>query len=145
MQTLQTILLYGHDELLLMTRGRILECAGFRVGITSELKEISRLVRELRTDLVILCHSLSRTECATAGLIAKHHRAALLMLLMADGSAGERDCGMSEVADDVFNLSLEPEKLVAKVRSMLAGRPRRGPMSFPEAELHWQSPLARTN
>ncbi|MEA2259105.1 MAG: hypothetical protein QOJ51_1930, partial [Acidobacteriaceae bacterium] len=35
-----SILFYGHDELLLMTRRRILEGAGFRAGVTSQLKEI---------------------------------------------------------------------------------------------------------
>jgi DNA-binding response OmpR family regulator len=144
--TPQTIVLYGHDELLLMTRRRILEFAGFRASVTSDVKEIPRLVRELSADLVVLCHSLSRTECVLAGLIAKNHRAELRTLLMVtDGSIGELDCGMSEVADEIFNLSLEPEKLVAKVRSMLAYRPQSTLMHFPEVALSLRGPLARTS
>jgi DNA-binding response OmpR family regulator len=138
--------LYGHDELLLMTRCRILEHAGFRASVTLDVKEIPRLVRELAADLVVLCHSLSRTECVLAGLIAKTHRAELQTLLMvADGSIGELDCAMSEVADEVFNLSLEPEKLVAKVRSMLDERAQRTLMLFPERRSMRIGNLARTS
>jgi hypothetical protein len=139
----QTILLYGHDELLLMTRGRILDGAGFLPCMTMDVMEIPRLVRELCTDLVVLCHSLSRTECVLADMIAKNHRAALrTLLIVADGSIGEGDYGMSEVADQIFNLSLEPEKLVAKVRSMLNERPQIRVWPFPAAS---RGPLARTS
>jgi hypothetical protein len=102
--------------------------------MTMDVMEIPRLVRELCTDLVVLCHSLSRTECVLAGMIAKNHRAALrTLLIVADGSIGECDYGMSEVADQIFNLSLGPEKLVAKVRSMLNERPQSRVWPFPAA------------
>jgi DNA-binding response OmpR family regulator len=144
--TSPTILFYGHDELLLMTRRRILEGAGFRAGITSQMMEIPRLVRELPADLVVLCHSLSRTECVAAGLVAKNHRPDVRMLLMvADGFFLERDYAMSEVADDIFTLSLEPENLVAKVRSMLKEQPHGRVMLFPEEAQMRGSRLARTS
>jgi DNA-binding response OmpR family regulator len=143
-QTSPTILFYGNDELLLMTRRRILEGAGFRAGVTSQLKEIPRLVCELPADLVVLCHSLSRTECVMAGLVARNHRPDVRMLLMmADGLFRDRDSAMSEVADDIFTLSLEPEKLVAKVRSMLKERPQSRVMLFPEEGRMRESHLAR--
>jgi DNA-binding response OmpR family regulator len=145
-----SILFYGHDELLLVTRRRILEGAGFRAEVTSELKEIPRLVHELPADLVVLCHSLSRTECVVAGMIARNHRPeARILLLVADGFFGERDGGrdtsMSEVADDILTLSLEPETLVAKVRSMLQERPQGKVMIFPEEGRRRGSDLARTS
>jgi DNA-binding response OmpR family regulator len=145
-----SILFYGHDELLLVTRRRILEGAGFRADVTSELKEIPRLVHELPADLVVLCHSLSRTECVVAGMIARNHRPeARILLLVADGFFGERDRGrdtsMSEVADDILTLSLEPETLVAKVRSMLNERPQGKVMIFPEEGRRRGSDLARTS
>ncbi|HEY1576089.1 MAG TPA: hypothetical protein VGF82_03345 [Terracidiphilus sp.] len=145
-----SILFYGHDELLLVTRRRILEGAGFRAEVTSELKEIPRLVHELPADLVVLCHSLSRTECVVAGMIARNHRPeARILLLVADGFFGERDGGrdtsMSEVADDILTLSLEPETLVAKVRSMLQERPQGKVMVFPEEGRRRGSDLARTS
>jgi DNA-binding response OmpR family regulator len=144
--TPRTILLYGHDEMLLMTRGRILEFAGFRARVTSDVKEFAWLVRQLSADLVVLCHSLSRTECVVAGMVAKNHRAELRTLLMvADGSMGELDSGMSEVADEVFNLSLEPDELVEKVRSMLAYRPQSTLGHFPEGTQGLRGPLARTS
>jgi DNA-binding NtrC family response regulator len=142
----QTIVFYGRDELLLMTRRRILESAGFRASVTSEVKEIPRLVRELSPDLLVLCHSLSRTECLVAGMVAKNHRAELRTLLMvADGSIGALDSGMSEFIDDMLNLSLEPERLVEKVRSMLEDRPQERPLRFPTDGLRRPIRLARTN
>jgi hypothetical protein len=124
-QTSRTILLYGHDEVLLMTRARVLERAGFRTSMACELREIPQLLDELRPDLLLLCHSLSRTECVVAGMVGKNHRAALRTLLLVSNSCiGARDYGMSEVADEVFNSLLDPEKLVAKVRSMLEAQPQ---------------------
>jgi DNA-binding response OmpR family regulator len=140
------VIFYGHDELLLMTRRRILEGAGFRADVTSEVKEIPRLVRELPADLVVLCHSLSRMECVVAGIVARNHRPQVQMLLMAsDGFFRERDTSMSEVADDTLALSLEPERLVAKVRSMLDERPQGKVMVFPEEGRMRGSVLARTS
>jgi DNA-binding response OmpR family regulator len=142
-----TVVFYGHDELLLMTRRRILEGAGFRADVTSEVKEIPRLVRELPADLVVLCHSLSCTECLAAGMVARNHRPEVRMLLMvaAEGFVRERDTSMSEVADDILTLSLEPESLVAKVRSMLQERPQGREMVFPEEGRMRGSDLARTS
>jgi hypothetical protein len=144
--TAHTILLYGHDELLLMTRGRILDGAGFQAAMTMDVREIPRLVRELSTDLIVLCHSLSGTECVLAGMVAKNHRAALrTLLIVTDDYIGERDYEMSEVADEIFKLSLEPEKLVAKVKSMIDGRPQSRIRTFPQPEVGRRSSLARTS
>jgi DNA-binding response OmpR family regulator len=144
--TSPTILFYGHDELLLMTRRRILEGAGFRAGVTSQVEEFSRLVRELPADLVVLCHSLSRTECVMAGMVARNHRPDVRMLLMvADGFFRKRDTAMSEVADDFFTLSLEPENLIAKVRSMLTEQPQGRMTLFPEEAQMRGIHLARTS
>jgi DNA-binding response OmpR family regulator len=146
LHTPAAVVFYGHDELLLMTRRRILEGAGFRADVTSEVKEIPRLVRELPADLVVLCHSLSRTECVVAGMVARNHRPEVrILLLVADGFFRERDSSMSEVADDIFTLSLEPERLVAKVRSMLKERPQGRVMVFPEEGRMRGSDLARTS
>ena len=76
-------------------------------------------------------------------MVAKNHRAEVRTLLMvADGSMGECDYEFSEVADEIFKLSLEPEKLVEKVRSMLEDRLQSRPRISP-----WegQSRLAPTN
>jgi hypothetical protein len=138
-----TILLYGHDEQLLMTRARILVGAGFRASVTCEVKQIPQLVRELQADIIVLCHGLSCTERVVAAMVAKNHRAEVrTLLMMADGSMGECDYELSEVADEMFNLSLEPERLVEKVRSMLEDRLQSGLRISPWKGL---SRLAPTN
>jgi DNA-binding response OmpR family regulator len=133
-----------------MTRRRILEGAGFRADYTSEVREIPRLVRELPADLVVLCHSLTCTECVAAATVARNHRPEVgVLLLMPDGFLRESDresgYGISEAADDIFALSLEPERLVAKVRSMLKDRPQGAVVLFPEEGRMRGSDLARTS
>jgi DNA-binding response OmpR family regulator len=130
-QEIQGVLLYGHDAVLLMTRARILEGAGFRTSVTSELKEITHLARRFPADLIVLCHSLSDMECRTAALIAKHYRPWARTLLMVAEGGTEDDRAVSELADDVFFLSLEPEKFVEKVSSMLEERARSRMLRFP--------------
>src|ERR1700754_2520126 len=74
-----------------------------RESVTSEREEVSRLVRRLPADLIVLCHSLSRTECTTATLVAKHDQPrARTLLMVADGDTGEDDHAFSELADDIF-------------------------------------------
>lgn len=67
------MLLYGHDELLLSTRKLVWEWAGHQVSVAQELGQISQVLDREHVDLIVLCYSLSRTECAMAGLIAKSH------------------------------------------------------------------------
>jgi DNA-binding response OmpR family regulator len=141
LHTPAAVIFYGHDELLLMTRRRILEGAGFRADVTSEVKEIPRLVRELPADLIVLCHSLSRMECVVAGIVARNDRPQVQMLLMAsDGFFRERD-----TADEILTLSLEPERLVDKVRSMLDERPQGKVVVFSEEGRMRASDLVRTS
>jgi hypothetical protein len=140
------IVLYGHDEQLLMRRARILEDAGFRTSIALDVREIPQLVRKPPTDLVILCNSLSRTECELAGMVAKNHRAVLRTLLIVPASwVRERDWEKSEVADDVFSLGLEPEKLAVKVKGMVGDRSQSSLLVFPEDRLGLRKPPAHAS
>jgi DNA-binding response OmpR family regulator len=71
---LNSILLYGKDETLLVTRRLILEKEGYRVFTTVEFGEAIQLTMTQRLDVVILCQTLSIEECqgvvATAREIA---------------------------------------------------------------------------
>ena len=119
MKNPSAVLLYGHDELLLWTRRLVLEWAGYEIRVAQELRQVSRLLDREHVNLILLCYSLSRTECVMAGLIAKS-RAEVPTLLMTEcgGSVG-RDCDMREVADACFDSTLGPEALVRKVDAIL--------------------------
>ena len=60
-----SIVLYGHDKLLLYTRAEILKKAGFRVRLTSSLSN-DDFCRKCDADLLILCQTLSPEECHSA-------------------------------------------------------------------------------
>lgn len=124
MSMVSSVLFYGHDELLLATRGRIFEFAGFRVCYATELQQLARLVYERSVDLMVLCHSLTRTECTTAGLIAQNERIAVFRLLITETSAVCPDFKMKEVADGTVDWMLGPEALVDAACTMLHIAPR---------------------
>ena len=80
-------------------------------------------------------------------MVARNHRpeVRMLLLIVAEGFVREGDTSMSEVADDILPLSLEPERLVTKVRSMLKAGPQGSVMIFPEEGRMRGSDLARTS
>jgi len=122
------VLLYGHDELLLVTRSLVLEWAGYEVSVAQELRQVSCLLDGKHVDLIVLCYSLSRTECAMAGLIAKSRSEVPTLLMTEHGQTGNRDCDMREVADVCFDSMLGPEALIRKVDTILQiKRPRAFP------------------
>ena len=119
MKNPSAILLYGHNELLLRTRRLVLEWAGYEISVAQELRQVSRLLDREHVDLIVLCYSLSRTECAIAGLVAKNRSEVPTLLMTECGEMGNRDCGMREVADACFDSMLGPEALVGKVDALL--------------------------
>lgn len=119
MRNASAVLLYGHDEMLLLTRKLVLERAGYQVSVAQELRQVSRLLDREHVDLIVFCYSLSRTECATAGLIAKSRSEVPILLMTECGDTGSRDCDMREVADARFDSMLGPEALIRKVDGIL--------------------------
>ena len=63
--TMQHILCFGHDEMLLKTRRWILE-RQFCVEVVSDLAALASLVERYRFHLVIFCQTLSLQECQRA-------------------------------------------------------------------------------
>jgi DNA-binding response OmpR family regulator len=128
MKNPSVVLFYGHNELLLWTRKLLLEWAGYEVSVAQELRQVSCLLDRKHVDLIVLCYSLSRTECAMAGLIAKSRSEVPTLLMTEHGQTGNRDCDMREVADVCFDSMLGPEALIRKIDTILQiKRPR----SFP--------------
>ena len=66
-----SILLFGHDDLLLYTRREILDRAGFEVRIASSLNDLERIASSNRFDLVVMCNSVSRREGTRASKVAR--------------------------------------------------------------------------
>jgi DNA-binding response OmpR family regulator len=119
MRNSSAVVLYGHNERLLLTRKLVLEWAGYQVSVAQELRQISQLLDREHVDLIVLCYSLSRTECAIAGLIAKSRSEVPTLLITECGDGGSRDCDMREVADARVDSMLGPEALVGKVDAIL--------------------------
>jgi DNA-binding response OmpR family regulator len=117
MNTLPVVLLYGHDEMLLLTRSLIFKHAGYGVSIARELKDIAPMLGKGHVGLIVLCYSLSRTECVTAGFIAKNRSDVPTLLMTADGASRDRYLG--DVADALFDSMLGAEALLQKVARML--------------------------
>ena len=58
----RSILLYGHDDVLLFTRRAILEKTGFRVFTASYLHEVEVIAATQPIDLLVLCQTVSYEE-----------------------------------------------------------------------------------
>jgi hypothetical protein len=65
------ILVYGHDPLLLMTRGQLLEHAGFRVIRAQEFADAIQLTMNQHFDVLVLCQTLRADE--RQGMLAIAH------------------------------------------------------------------------
>jgi len=128
MKNPSTVLLYGNDEMLLWTRKLVLEWAGYEVCVAQEIAQLSELLDREDVDLILLCYSLSRTECADARLIAKSHSEVPTLLMTECGHRGSPDGDRREVADARFDCMLGPEALVRKVDAILHIK---RPHSFP--------------
>jgi DNA-binding NtrC family response regulator len=57
-----TILLYGNDEILVMTRGIILEKAGYQVFTAKQFGNAMVVLMNHQIDLCVLCQSLTDEE-----------------------------------------------------------------------------------
>jgi DNA-binding NtrC family response regulator len=111
------VLLYGHDEMLLLTRSLVFQQAGYRVNTARELQESSPLLGKGHVDLVVLCYTLSHAECVTAGRIAKNRSEVPTLLITAYGEG--QDCSLREVADADCDSFLGPAAMVAEADRML--------------------------
>jgi hypothetical protein len=120
---LSSVLFFGHDELLLLTRGRVFELAGFHVCFAQELRLLSELMRERSVDLIVLCHSLSHAECETAASIAENERIQVLRLLFTEEECRKAESSELEVARGTFDATFDavrgPIALLEEACSML--------------------------
>lgn len=110
-----TALSFGHDPLLLQTRKWILARAGIAVVDVEALAAFSGVLQSRRFDLLLLCHSLSRSECdAVLRLAAEHELLARTLLL----GSGSNTCTWRPDVGSV-DLNRGPAELLAKVQKLL--------------------------
>jgi DNA-binding NtrC family response regulator len=60
--TLPRLLCYGHDDMLLFTRKKILE-REFSVDICTRISGLDAVLARGRIDIAVVCHSVPDTEC----------------------------------------------------------------------------------
>ena len=69
-----TILMYGVDRSLLLTRRLLLEGTGARVFTTTQFEDEIELMASQKPDVLILCQSLAMDQCQTALIMARELR-----------------------------------------------------------------------
>lgn len=81
-------LVFGADAMLVDTRSRILEDAGFKVAKSTNVSETEGELNDKRFALLLLCHSLAPADCdkAIGAAIAINPNIVLLLLSAADRS-----------------------------------------------------------
>jgi|GEM_PF-2713372 len=108
-----SILLFGHDRILLETRTLVLERGGCNVSVTSDLQDaIGRIDAEL-VDLLILCHTLSPEECAA---ILCHTQPLLSLMKVVALDAACIDCERN--LDVEWRISAKPLAILSAVQEL---------------------------
>lgn len=96
-----SVLCYGHDEMLLMTRQRLLESLGLQVTIVFTAAEFQAKLQAVDPALILLCQSLSTDERTSAGAFAHEKRPSSKILIMHSGSG---DSHFPQHCTDFFSL-----------------------------------------
>jgi DNA-binding NtrC family response regulator len=113
-----SILVYGRDAQLLETRRWILERAGMKVTITTDLGEVAGILVNEAIDLFILCHTLSPEEGDICLMNAHALRPAMKKLILtANTPLGS--LGSHEVKVSAFD---GPKTLISEVERLLGAR-----------------------
>ena len=110
-----SILIYGLDPTLLLTRCLLLENAGFRVAAVQDANLATEALSHQPIELSILCHTLSLAECEA--ILAKVHslRPETKVVLL-ETRGDER---LISGNDSVLNVFDGPEKLLMTVKMLL--------------------------
>jgi DNA-binding response OmpR family regulator len=88
-----SVLLHGHDAVLLDTRRMVLEVQGFEVLSSMQESTVLKALVSRRIDLLILCHTLSKEECDHLLDSAKRYQPAMKRLVL---YLGYPACGIHE-------------------------------------------------
>ncbi len=111
-----SILIYGRDHDLLETRRLVLQKAGFQAWTVTNLADVEKITITQPSDLLILCHSLSREECQYA-LAMSHLRQPGMKNLVMAGTTPVCKLGQDDELVSSFD---GPRALIATVNRLLA-------------------------
>jgi hypothetical protein len=117
MSSAYVLLMYGTGEVLLHTRGLIFEMEGYRVYRVRNYRALfSRLLTE-SIDILVLCHSLSQSECLQAldATSVLQPRCRTLVLTQDDSLCGQ--AGASAVISNYF----DPRHLLSVTKKLTKG------------------------
>ena len=115
MQPTRTVLIYGHDPLLLQTRRRILEQAGYTAWAAEVLDEVESIITTNAVGLLIVCQTLSDEEGEAAITLAHQIRAEMKTLVM----SLTRQRLLKTAQETPFNVSTGPRNLLDTVQKLM--------------------------
>jgi DNA-binding response OmpR family regulator len=114
MNAAKSILVLSADVMLLDSRSRVLESAGFPVIRAMSLEDMERELKEKRFALLLLCHSLTQHDCQRATALAHEIDPSITAVVLA------ASCGpYIESTDAIVHQMSGPQKLVETVRTIL--------------------------
>ncbi len=112
------VLIYGHDSLLLQTRRRILEQAGYTVWTTGSLDQVEILLAREAIGVFIVCQTISDEEGEAAIRLAHQSRPETKTLVM----SLTKQRLLNTARETPFHVSAGPRTLLKTVRR-LVGEP----------------------
>jgi DNA-binding response OmpR family regulator/S1-C subfamily serine protease len=110
----------GSEQLLLET----LRSAGYEADAAASAPEIMEAVQNIGVDLLLLDANVTELDCCQvlSDVKGSAATAAIRVILLSDGGAGERSRGLDLGADDVLSRPWEPAELLARVRAQLRSK-----------------------
>lgn len=84
MPLLPRLLCYGHDEMLLFTRKKILE-REFSIETCSHVSGLKEVLERGPIDIAVLCHSVPDAECKEAVHCIRQHSPGVKVLVLYEG------------------------------------------------------------
>ena len=111
-----SILIYGHDPMLLDTRSCVLQTAGFQVFTVAELANAAKTMTHQPIDLLLLCHTLTAVERQAAISTARTAQPQIKQLVMITNA---QEAGQEKIEGETLHLFAGASGLIAAVQKTL--------------------------